>query len=280
MTSNDYARVERAIRYLERHFRDQPGLGEVAAGAGMSEQHFQRVFRRWAGISPKRFLQQLTSQFTGALLRDAAPSLEAAYAAGLSGPGRLHDLYVAMHAVTPAQYREHGAGLTIRHGFCESPFGTCLVGLTDRGVCWLSFVGERGDAAALGELTEHWSGARHLERPDEVARVGRRIFEDAAGSSERVLLDVRGTNFQIRVWQALLSIPAGTVSSYGSIAGRLGAPNASRAVGVAVGANPVAYLIPCHRVIRSTGAVGEYRWGAPRKHAMLAWEAARLGPDP
>ncbi len=271
MASNDYARVEKAIRYLDAHFRRQPTLGDLASGAGLSEYHFQRLFRRWAGISPKRFLQCLTTQYTGALLRDAVPSLDAAYEAGLSSVSRLHDLYLSMHAMTPAQYRDHGAALDIRYGFHDTPFGECLIGVTDIGICWLGFVAT-DRTRVLAELQREWRNARLRERPRETGAVVRHVF--ATRPQRPLTLHVHGTNFQVRVWEALLRIPPGAVASYGDVASRLGRPTASRAVGSAVAHNPVSYLIPCHRVIQSTGAVGNYRWGVARKRVMLGWEAA------
>lgn len=273
MTTNDYARVEQAIRYLDEHFQNQPTLRDVAAAVGLSEHHFQRLFRRWAGISPKRFLQHLTSQYTGGLLRRATPLLDAAYDAGLSGTGRLHELYVTLHAMTPAQYRAHGAGLTIRHGFQPSPFGECLIGLTDNGICWLSFVAKQRQTA-YREFEREWHNARLIEDTARTADIARRVFSPDTPHAGPLMLNLRGTNFQIRVWEALLRIPLGTAVRYADVARQIGVPTASRAVGAAVGANPIAYLIPCHRVIRSTGAVGDYRWGAARKRAMLAWEAS------
>jgi AraC family transcriptional regulator, regulatory protein of adaptative response / methylated-DNA-[protein]-cysteine methyltransferase len=275
MIEADYLRVEKAIRFLEENAREQPPLEEVARRVGMSEYHFQRVFRRWAGVSPKRFLQFLTAGHARRLLEDSWPVLDAALEVGLSGPGRLHDLMVVVDAMTPGEVRRRGEGLTIRYGSHPTPFGDCLLALTDRGVCDLGFPGaEDGDPVAA--LRARWPLARLEERPEATAPVAERIFaRGAAPGTPPLPLLLVGTNFQIRVWEALLRIPAGEVTSYERLAAGIGAPTAARAVGSAVGRNPVAYLIPCHRVIRGTGVFGEYRWGSARKKAMLGWEAAR-----
>ena len=275
--TTDYERVERAIRYLEENYRRQPGLKDLARGAGLSEFHFQRLFRRWAGISPKRFLQYLTADHAARRLRATGSSLEAAYEAGLSGGGRLHDLFVNLHAVTPGELKRAGAGLTIQYGFHPSPFGECLIGVTARGVCHLGFVPPAGQHAALAELTAEWPQAQFEQTPHATAPLARRLFARVNGDSSSIDLHVRGTNFQIKIWEALLRIPAGRVVSYEDIARRIRAPRAARAVANAVAHNPVAWLIPCHRVIRKSGALGGYRWGETRKQALLAWEAARTG---
>jgi AraC family transcriptional regulator, regulatory protein of adaptative response / methylated-DNA-[protein]-cysteine methyltransferase len=291
--SRDYDRVAAAIAYLDAHAGEQPGLDEVAAAVGLSAHHFHRLFRRWAGVTPKRFLQLLTLEAAKRRLDESRSVLEAAYAAGLSGPGRLHDLFVALDGVTPGQYRTGGAGVALDYGVAETPFGLALVGRTDRGVCHLSFLpgdpGDPGQAHPPGEphrpgpagrpghaetlaglLGGEWPGAR-LRRDDGVAAgVVEAIF-----GGDRLPLHVRGTNFQARVWEALLTIPGGCVASYEDVAVTLGRPGAARAVAGAVARNRVAWLIPCHRVIRKVGEAGGYRWGRERKRAMLAWEAAQ-----
>jgi AraC family transcriptional regulator, regulatory protein of adaptative response / methylated-DNA-[protein]-cysteine methyltransferase len=278
MDATDYGRVEAAIRYLEENFRSQPGLAEIARHAQLSEFHFQRVFTRWAGISPKRFLQVLTASFARQLLQDSRAALDAAYAAGLSGPGRLHDLIVNVYAVTPRELREEGAGITIRYGVHPSPFGECFLAVTGKGVCALSFLADGEPGAALAELNDGWRNARRIEDPGATRPVLERIFGPPARRRGPALsVVVRGTNFQVRVWEALVRIPPGFVVSYEDVAARVDAPRAVRAVGTAVGSNPVAYLIPCHRVIRKSGAFGNYGGGTARKKAMLAWEAARFG---
>jgi AraC family transcriptional regulator, regulatory protein of adaptative response / methylated-DNA-[protein]-cysteine methyltransferase len=275
MDATDYLRVEKAIRFLEESAREQPTLEEVARRVGMSEYHFQRVFRRWAGVSPKRFLQFLTAGHARRLLEDSWSVLDAAHEVGLSGPGRLHDLMVAVDAMTPGEVRRRGEGLTIRYGSHPTPFGECLLALTDRGICDLSFAGEPAEDPVEG-LRSRWPLARLEASPGATAPVAARVFaEGAAAGGAPLPLLLAGTNFQIRVWEALLRIPAGEVASYERIAVGIGAPTAARAVGSAVGRNPIAYLIPCHRVIRGSGAFGEYRWGSARKKAMLGREAAR-----
>ena len=274
MPNLDYVRVEKAIRYLEENVRRQPPLEEVARAAGLSEYHFQRLFRRWVGVSPKRFLQFLTAEHARGLLAEQRPVLEAAYEVGLSGGGRLHDLMVGVDAVTPGEVRRLGAGLVVRHGVHPTPFGDALVAVTERGICGLTFLGDEGAEPALAELRDRWPNATLLEDPDASAHLVDRIFGDGSPDVRLPLL-LRGTNFQVKVWEALLRIPAGAVVTYEEVAELAGAPGATRAVGTAVGRNPVAYLIPCHRVIRKTGAFGEYRWGSARKRAMLGWESAR-----
>ena len=277
-SSADYHRIERAIRYLDDASPVRPSLDQVARHVGMSPFHFQRLFTRWAGISPKRFSQVLALEYAKERLRDSRNMIDATYDAGLSSGGRLHDLFVNLEAVTPGEFRQEGSGLTISAGFHETPFGEALVATTERGVCGLTFH-EGSRREALRDLAERWPGATIEERPRHTAPVAARIFKalevrDPEGLVPLGLL-VRGTNFQVKVWRALLQIPVGSVASYEDIATAIGSPSAVRAVGTAVGRNPVAFLIPCHRVIRTTGALGGYRWGLPRKRAMLAWEAGR-----
>jgi AraC family transcriptional regulator of adaptative response/methylated-DNA-[protein]-cysteine methyltransferase len=275
MSANDYQLVEQAIRYLDGNARRQPELREIAASVGLSEFHFQRLFQRWAGVSPKRFLQFQTAQEAKRVLREAGDLLEASFHSGLSGPGRLHDLIVNVEAVTPGEYKQRGAGLAISWGVHASPFGDCLLGLTPRGVCALEFL-QQGDAdAALARLHAAWEKADFAHAPQRTAPVAGRIFDPHAKWPAPLSLLVKGTNFQIKVWEALLRIPAGRLATYGALAQGLGQPRAARAVGSAVAANPIAYLIPCHRVIRNTGAFGDYRWGALRKRVLLARELAQ-----
>ncbi len=274
MESLDYVRVESAIRFLEESAATQPSLAEVAEHVGLSESHFQRLFRRWAGVSPKRFLQFLTVGSAKILLRDSASVLDTAFEVGLSGPGRLHDLFVAVEAVSPGEYKSFGRGLEIRHGFHETPFGEALAATSARGLLALHFVGAEGRDAELAALTKEWSEAVFAEDAAASASAVEAIF---GGRTERCELRavLRGTRFQIKVWEALLRIPAGALVSYGDVARAVGAPGASRAVGQAVGNNALAYLIPCHRVLRASGQLGGYRWGETRKRAIVAWEAAR-----
>jgi AraC family transcriptional regulator of adaptative response/methylated-DNA-[protein]-cysteine methyltransferase len=278
--SEDYQRIAQAIRFLEDNARRQPGLAEVAAHVGLSEYHFQRLFSRWAGISPKRFLQFLTKENAKSLLSRTSV-LTAAYAAGLSGPGRLHDLLVQCEAVTPGEYRSKGAGVDIFYGFHPSPFGECLLAVTKRGICCLAFVdGDR--RSALHQLKLDWANAAFHEAPDRTRQVVEQVFETWLPHSSptrdpaSVSLHLHGTNFQIKVWEALLRIPPGAAISYEALAAKVGTGKGARAVGNALAHNPVAWLIPCHRVLQKAGNFGKYRYGSERKQAILAWELASL----
>jgi len=294
MDTKDYIRVESALAFLSENRQTQPSLAQVAEHVGLSEHHLQRLFTRWAGISPKRFLQFQTIESAKTLLRDSRSVLDTTYSTGLSSGGRLHDLFVTLEAVTPGEFKAGGAGLTIRTGFHESPFGECLIGVTDRGICGLSFVVDGDRAGAMAELQSHWPGATFVEDARATRLTVRKVF--AAWNDDRpqptaadgggdvaptpLSLLVRGTNFQVRVWQALLRIPPGAVATYEDVASVVGRAGATRAVGSAIARNPVAYLIPCHRVIRKTGAFGGYHWGAARKVALLLREtAASYGDD-
>lgn len=270
---DDYALIEQAIAYVERNAQQQPELGEIASAVGLSEFHFQRVFTRWAGISPKRFLQFVTKEHAKQLLDGSENLLDTTYRVGLSSLGRLHDLFVTTEAVTPGQYKTRGEGLTVRYGLHPTPFGECLIGLTERGICHLGFVqGTEGDA--VDALVAEWQQARMVEDHHATAPLVKPIFDMERRKGHPLRLYVRGTNFQIKVWEALLRIPPGQVTTYGQIASLIGRPSAMRAVGSAVGRNPIAVLIPCHRVIRSLGEFGNYRYGAARKVALLAHEYA------
>lgn len=271
----DYARIERAIRYLDAPRTTAPTLAEVAAVVGLSEAHFQRMFTRWAGISPKRFLQHRTAEVVKQLLRERRPLLEVTYEAGLSGPGRLHDLIVNAEGVTPGELQRDGRGVTIRYGFHPTPFGECLIALTRRGVCHLAFVQRDDRHEALAVLAREWPEAELLPDQQSTRKAAAQAFPPPGSNPVPSLaLHVRGTNFQLKVWRALLAIPLGSVTTYGDLAAAIGDPKASRAVGTAVGSNPVSYLIPCHRVIRATGELGGYAWGTDRKRTMLALETA------
>jgi len=279
--NQDYLRIESAIRFLEENFHRQPNLHEVAQRVNLSEYHFQRLFRRWAGISPKRFVQFLTLEHAKKLLEQSQNLLDATYDAGLSSPSRLHDLFVNIEAVTPGEFKAKGAGLEITYGFHPSPFGECLLAVTERGICGLGFVGKGGRAGALRDLMARWKEARFQEDPRLTRPYIERIFRGAGGDGTQPLtLLLKGTNFQIKVWEALLRIPPGSLTSYQALAASIGKPSALRAVGAAVGRNPVAFVIPCHRAIRKAGMIGEYHWGATRKRAMLVWEAARTEGEP
>ena len=275
-TRADYVVVERAIRFIEAHVRKQPSLAEIAEHVGASESHLQRVFTRWAGISPKRFLQYLTHEHCRQLLRESRSLLDATYESGLSSPGRLHDLFVKVEGVTPGEFKTAGAGIEIAWGVHESPFGDCLIATTPRGVCSVVFTSAQSAESAVENLRAQWGGATITENPSRTAEIADRIFDvTPATDSEPIRLLLRGTNFQINVWKALLRIPSGAVMSYEDLASIANVPGAPRAVGNAVGANPIAYLIPCHRVIRKTGDFGNYGGGPARKKAMLVWESAR-----
>jgi AraC family transcriptional regulator of adaptative response/methylated-DNA-[protein]-cysteine methyltransferase len=272
--SDDYKRVEQAIRFLEAHFREQPSLDEIAASVHLSKYHFQRLFKRWAGVSPTQFLHFLTVGYAKQRLQEARSTLEAALDAGLSGPGRLHDLFVTWEAMTPGEYKRRGDGLEIRYGIHPTPFGPCLLATTDRGICALYFVSEGGEAGALGELQTSWPAADLVRDPDATRGLVSRLFVPNGGPHPFHLL-LRGTNFQVKVWEALLSIPAGAMVSYQDVADLIGRPDATRAVANAIAHNPISYLIPCHRVISRVGRSHAYRWGAARKKAILGWEASR-----
>ena len=273
---DDASRVERTLYWLSRNFERQPSLAEAAGRAGLSEHHFQRLFRRQVGLSPKKYVQFLTLERAKKVLAQSRSVLEAAYDAGLSGPGRLHDLFVNVEAMTPGEYKHRGRGLTIRYGAHPSPFGQCLILRTARGVCGLAFTAPERCDEALADLARGFEAAAFIEDPGATAGIARRIFDAAAGG-DGIGLYLRGTPFQIKIWRALLAVPSGCVTSYGDLARRIGMPGASRAVGTAVGSNPVAWIIPCHRVIRASGVLGEYRWGKGHKLAMLSVETGGVG---
>jgi AraC family transcriptional regulator of adaptative response/methylated-DNA-[protein]-cysteine methyltransferase len=272
--SMEYALVEKALLYVDEQAQRQPELKEVAGAVGMSEFHFQRLFTHWAGISPKRFLQFVTRERARELLDRSANILETTIQTGLSSPGRLHDLFITTEAVTPGQYKSRGAGLTIHYGLYPSPFGKCLIGVTDRGICHLGFVRTR-EGEAVDELFSNWSRAAITEDDGAGAGLVESIFSLDRQPRVPLHILVRGTNFQIKVWEALLRIPPGNVVTYGELAMAAGSPRAIRAVGHAVARNPVPVLIPCHRVIRKLGVFGEYRYGPARKQALLGWEQTK-----
>lgn len=265
-----YRLMEQAIQFIEANVSRQPELHEIASAIGLSEYHFQRVFTRWAGISPKRFLQFLTREHAKELLDKSENLLNTTHQVGLSSLGRLHDLFVATEAVTPGEYKSRGAGVHIRYGIHPSPFGKCLIATTERGICHLGFV-DASEGKAIDNLAEHWKLADMTEDYAATAQLVTRIFSEGTSDSP-LKLHLRGTNFQIKVWEALLNIPAGAVTTYGHIAAQIGKPLATRAVGTAVGDNPIAYLIPCHRVIRKSGEFGSYLYGSARKKAILVKE--------
>lgn len=275
--SAQYRSIEQAIQYIEDNVHRQPELDEIASAIGLSEYHFQRLFTRWAGISPKRFMQFLTKEHAKELLARSENLLETTHQVGLSSLGRLHDLFVNTEAVTPGEYKSRGEGLTIQYGFHQTYLGTCLIATTGRGICHLGFV-QNSEGEAIDNLAADWKQAGMVEDYRATAPLIARIFPDRESDpafekkNQPLNLHLRGTNFQIKVWEALLGIPAGSVTTYENIAARIGSPNALRAVGTAIGHNPIAVLIPCHRVIRKSGEFGNYRYGLARKKALLARE--------
>ena len=275
--SEDYERIEKSIKFLERNFSSQPSLKEIAAHIGLSEFHFQRLFSRWVGISPKRFLQFLTKEYAKQLLEDSVNLLDVTYEAGLSSPGRLHDLFVTCEGVTPGEYKAKGEGLSITYGFHPSPFGQCLLAITERGICGLYFVKNGNQRDVFAKFKQNWQKAALTEDPSATAPLLPKIFDPSMGEKHKPLhVILKGTNFQIKVWEALTKIPFGTMVSYEDVAVQVGIPRATRAVGTAVGHNPISFIIPCHRVIRKNAEFGNYGSGPARKKAILGWEAARI----
>ena len=272
--SDDYARIAEALYFLHERHTERPDLKAVADHVGLSSFHFQRLFSRWAGVSPKRYLDHLALTDAKALLRKANDVLGTSLDAGYSGPGRLHDRFVQLDAVTPGQYAHLGADLEILYGWYPCPFGWMLLAHTGRGICWISFHDQADDPAGLEQLQQEWPRGNPRLQTQGGQHFAKALFsQDTPRAPLRLM--VRGTNFQIQVWRALLRIPQGALTSYGRLAALLERPSAARAVGNAVGANPVSYLIPCHRVINALGTSGNYRWGETRKRALLSWESAR-----
>lgn len=277
--SHPFLKITQAIDHLSTHFRDQPSLADLARQVNLSEFHFQRLFTEWAGVSPKKFGQYLTLDYAKQQLRNGAPLAEAAYEAGLSGTGRLHDLFVRIEGVTPGQFKQAGAGLSLVYGVFDSPFGAYVLGAITGKLAVVHFLDDAESPLAI--LTAAWPGTTLQHEPAAVQFLADQVFP-ATGttrSAEPVPVLLRGSAFQLKVWEALLKIPEGRLASYDQIATAIGQPAASRAVGTAIGRNPVGYLIPCHRVIKKTGLFGGYRWGVSRKQAMLGWEAARIGEE-
>lgn len=269
----NYQRIEEAIHYLEANFRKQPELDEIAEQVHLSPFHFQRIFTEWAGISPKKFLQFLTIDFLKKKITQTRSLNEAAEAAGLSAQSRVYDLFVNLEAMTPQEYKEQGNGIDIFYGFHETLFGSALIGVTSRGICWLSFHSDESNESELESLKANWFKSRLIKDFQLTEKYITSIFGERADGKQTLLL--KGTNFQIKVWEAILRIPTGGVATYQDIASRISKPKALQAVGSAVGANHVAYLIPCHRVIRKDGVLGEYRWGPTRKKSLIGWEMAK-----
>jgi AraC family transcriptional regulator of adaptative response/methylated-DNA-[protein]-cysteine methyltransferase len=275
--ATDYEHVRRIIAFISERWRDQPSLEAIAAHVGLSTTHVHHLFRRWCGLSPKAFLQAITLDNAKALLAASASVLDATYELGLSGPGRLHDLFVTHEAMTPGDYKAGGAGLTMRYGFHPSPFGEALVMVTERGLAGLGFVDHGDRAAALADLSRRWPKASSVEDAAATAPFAGRIFDPGRWQADQPLRVVLiGTDFEVRVWQTLLTIPRTGAASYSDIARRIGNPAACRAVGAAVGRNPISFVVPCHRVLGRSGALTGYHWGLTRKQAILGWEAGRL----
>ncbi len=273
----DYDVVRRAIGYIRKHWREQPEIDAIAEAASVTPTELHHLFRRWAGLTPKAFVQALTLDGARQLLRDSASVLDATYEVGLSGPGRLHDLFVTHEAMSPGEWKSGGEGLTVRFGFHPSPFGKALVMGTERGLAGLAFADPGQEATTLADMQRRWARASYVADPARTAPIARRIFDPTQWREDRPLRVVLiGTDWEVRVWETLLKIPMGKVATYSGIAGKVCTPNAARAVGAAVGKNPVSFVVPCHRVIGKGGSLTGYHWGITRKQAMLGWEAGRV----
>ncbi|WP_247651760.1 methylated-DNA--[protein]-cysteine S-methyltransferase [Chitinophaga eiseniae] len=271
---NNYDKIATAIDYIKSNFKTQPDLQEIAAAVHMSPFHFQRVFSEWAGVTPKKFLQYLTLDYAKGILREEKTTVfDAAFEAGLSGTGRLHDLFINIESMTPGEYKNGGKALHINYSFAESPFGNILVASTAKGICHMAFADQ--PEAALQALKEQFPHAEFTQMVDVIQQNTLYIFTQDWSRLSEIKLHLRGTDFQLKVWEALLKIPMGNLTTYSRLAEEINHPRASRAVGTAVAQNPVAFLIPCHRVIKASGEAGQYHWGISRKNAMIGWEAAR-----
>lgn len=273
----DYQRIEKAIRFIEENYKNQPSLRQIADHVGLSEYHFQRLFTRWAGTSPQRFVRFLTKEYAKEQLATSTNLLATTHEVGLSSPSRLHDLFVTYEAMTPAEFRAMGEGVAIRYGVHETPFGECLIAVTERGITDLRFLGEADDVGAIvAQMRSEWPRAEATHDATVTQPYIQSLFSPQKDSPKPLPVLLRGTNFQIKVWEALLRIPTGRLVSYDDVARSIGQPTASRAVGTAIGSNRLAYLIPCHRVLQKSGGLGGYRWGTARKQAMLGYEAGQL----
>lgn len=274
---SDYGHIRRAIEFLSAAWQEQPDLAELAAHLGLSPAYCQRLFKRWCGLSPKEFVQAITVDHARAMLDGSASLLDTAFEVGLSGPGRLHDLFVDHEGMTPGDYKRRGEGLEIVYGFHPSPFGLALVMTTARGVCGIAFAdGEEDRETVLADMMGRWPAARYRKSPDETAGCARTIFAGRSQRAEPLRVVFIGTDFELRVWNSLLRIPAGRACSYADIAAHVGRPKAARAVGAAVGRNPVSFVVPCHRVMGKSGGLTGYHWGVTRKLAIIGWEKGRL----
>jgi AraC family transcriptional regulator of adaptative response/methylated-DNA-[protein]-cysteine methyltransferase len=274
----NFSRIEEAIGYIQTNFRTQPPLEEIAGKIHLSPFHFQRLFTDWAGVSPKKFLQYISVEYAKSILKNREATLfDAAFETGLSGASRLHDLFIKIEGMTPGEFKNGGENLSINYSFAESPFGDILVASTPKGICHMAFASDEQDA--FHQLQTHFPNAHYKQVVDLIQQNALYIFTHDWSELSQVKLHLKGTEFQLKVWQTLLKIPMGSLSTYRSIAEKISSPKASRAVGSAIGDNPVAFLIPCHRVIQSTGIFGGYHWGSTRKAAIIGWEAAKTSPD-
>ena len=272
---DDYDKVRQVLEHLHADWREQPSLFEMARPVGLSEDQLQKLFTRWAGLTPKAFLQALTLDHARAMLKDSASILDASFETGLSGPGRLHDLFIAHEAMSPGTYKAKGAGLQIFYGFHPSPFGIALAMVTQHGLCGLSFNDEGGDQAAFKDMTSRWPNAQYTEDSARTAPYVSRVFGNIK-DNQPIRITMIGSDFEISVWETLLKIPMGKAVAYGDIASAIGKPKAARAVGAAVGRNPISFVVPCHRALGKSGALTGYHWGLTRKKAILGWEAGKL----
>ncbi|MDA9764647.1 methylated-DNA--[protein]-cysteine S-methyltransferase [Opitutales bacterium] len=272
---NQYEQIESIIQRLGDHFKDQPSLEELARKVGMSPEHFQRVFKKWVGISPKQFLKYLTLEYAKSRLEQDKSVLDSALDSGLSGPGRLHDLFVTLESITPGEYKQGGGGLGIEYGIHPSQFGFAVLAVCDRGLCGSFFLPSPNDRLAEEAIVEYWPQARFTRDDSKTSIYAKQLFDTSYKGNNSLSLFVRGTPFQVQVWRALLEIPSGSLRTYSDLASSVDRPTATRAVASSVGDNPISWFIPCHRVIRKGGYLGGYRWGLPRKKVMLAWEANR-----
>ena len=275
MENIDYYRIEKAIKYIEANYKNQPTLDEIADHICLSPFHFQRLFKDWAGVTPKRFIQFLTLEYAKKVLSEGHSIFDATFRSGLSGPSRLHDLFVNIEGVTPGEFKNHGKGLNIYYGFYQSPFGPYMLAVTERGICALHFTGDHQNEKYLDQLKSRWPEADLTQDSSVTGNYHKHLFTPNSDRTKITLL-LKGTNFQLKVWKALLQIPSGCLTSYDTIARKIENLGASRAVGSAIGSNPVGFIIPCHRVINKIGVVGNYRWGSAKKRAIIGWEASQL----
>jgi AraC family transcriptional regulator of adaptative response/methylated-DNA-[protein]-cysteine methyltransferase len=272
----DFRRIEKAIQFIEENFQNQPSMKEIAEHVALSEFHFNRLFSKWAGTSPQRFMRFLTKEFAKEKLAESANILEATFESGLSSSSRLHDLFVSYEAMTPAEFKAKGAGLSVYYGIHETPFGECLIAITERGITDFRFLEEESKPLIIKEIQQDFEKAKLIFDINLTKPFIEQIFYENSNANEPIKVLMRGTNFQIKVWEALLQIPFGQMLSYETIANAIGKPTAQRAVGTAIGSNRLGYIIPCHRVLQKVGGIGGYRWGTTRKKAILGWEMAKL----